>query len=132
MQALLLLQIPGIPQATPANAAASGPAVPPVVIRTVPESGAKEVDPALTELRVTFSKPMKDGSWAWCRLDDKTFPEMTGEPRYLDDLRTCVLPVKLQPGRTYATWINVDQFQDFRDPSDQPAVPYLLIFETKK
>jgi tRNA A-37 threonylcarbamoyl transferase component Bud32 len=106
--------------------------MPPVAIRTVPESGVKEVDSSLTELRVTFSKPMKDGSWSWCRLDDETFPEMTGAPRYLDGLRTCVLPVKLQPGRTYATWINVDQFQGFRDQSDQPAVPYLLIFETRK
>ena len=105
---------------------------PPVVVSTVPRSGASDVDPALTELRVTFSKPMHYGSWSWVKLDDATFPEMMGDPRYLSDRRTCVLPVKLQPGRVYATWINMDSLQDFQDEAGQPAVPYLLVFETNK
>ncbi len=41
-----------------------------------------------------------------------------------------MLPVKLQPGRVYATWINVDNFQNVQDESSRPALPYLLIFET--
>ncbi|TAL05092.1 MAG: serine/threonine protein kinase [Verrucomicrobia bacterium] len=108
------------------------PQVPPVVIETVPESGATEVDPMLTELRVTFSKPMRDGNWSWVKLDDASYPQMTGTPRYEGDRRTCVLPVKLQPGKSYATWINVDNFQDFQDENGHPAVPYLLIFQTRK
>jgi len=114
------------------NDKANAPSVPPVVVKTIPESGTANVDPGLTELRVTFSKLMRDGCWAWCKLDEKSFPELTGQPRYLEDGRTCVLPVKLRPGKVYATWINVDELQDFRDRAGQPAVPYLLIFKTKE
>ena len=31
---------------------------PPVVVKTTPEAGATEVDPTLSEIRVTFSKKM--------------------------------------------------------------------------
>ena len=76
--------------------------VPPVVIKTVPEAGAQDVDPRLTELKATFSKEMKDGSWSWAtKFPMNTFPKMDGKARYLEDKRTCVLPVKLEPGKTY-------------------------------
>jgi len=106
--------------------------VPPVVIATVPESGAANVVPSLTELRVTFSKPMQDGSWSWTIWGEENFPEMTGQPHFLADKRTCVLPVKLKPGKLYASWLNSDYHKDFKDTNGQPALPYLLIFETKK
>ena len=121
-------------QLHPANVASAIVAsqVPPVVIETVPPSGATDVDPAITELRVSFSKPMRDGSWSWTVWSEKNFPEMTGQPRYLADGRTCVLPVKLKPGKLYATWLNSELHQDFKDQENRPAVPYLLIFETRK
>lgn len=106
--------------------------VPPVVVETVPAAGSSDVDPGLTEIAVTFSKPMLDGSWSWVQLGPETFPKMTGDPRYGEDGRKCVLPVQLQPGKTYAIWLNVDNFQNFRDRDQRPAVPYLLIFETRK
>ena len=77
---------------------------PPVVISTSPQAGVADVDPATTELKVTFSKDMKDGSWAWAQMADDTFPHTTGKPHYLADHRTCVLPVKLQPGKTYGSF----------------------------
>jgi len=106
---------------------------PPVVVQTIPPSGASGVDPALGEIRIVFSKPMRDRSWSW--------PQGNGEPlagaaagpaRYLGDARTFVLPVKLQPGRVYTIWINDESHHDFQDADGQPAVPYLLIFETRK
>jgi len=103
---------------------------PPVVVKTVPVAGTTNVDPALTEIRVTFSKPMEDGSWSWSTWGEDTFPEKTGEPRYLDDGCTCVLPVKLQPGKFYATWLNSDKFHGFADRTGRSAVPYLLTFDT--
>jgi serine/threonine protein kinase len=106
--------------------------VPPVVTKTIPESGASDVDPALTELRATFSKPMKDQCWSWCYEREEDFPTKTGEPRYLADGRTCVLPVKLQPGKVYAVWLNTEKIKSFQDLEGQPALPYLLIFETRK
>lgn len=104
--------------------------MPPVVVKTVPQSGDKNVDPSIREIRVTFSKDMMDGSWSWTQISDETFPKMAGKPRYLADKRTCVLPVKLEPGRSYVTWINSAKFGNFRDADGRSAVPYLLVFET--
>jgi len=106
--------------------------LPPVVIKTIPESGAAAVDPALAELEVTFSAPMKDGSWSWTRCGEENFPEANGPPHYLADGRTWVFPVKLKPGRLYAVWANSQSAHDFQDRHGQPALPYLLIFETRK
>ncbi len=105
---------------------------PPVVVSTVPESGAVSVDPSLNEIRVTFSKLMQDGSWSWSTWGEENYPETTGQPRYLADGWTCVLPVKLKPGKLYAIWLNSETFKNFKDANGQPALPYLLIFETRK
>ena len=89
----------------------------------------------MTELQVTFSKLMQDGSWSWSAWGEEYeeyYPETTGSAHYLEDGRTCALPVKLKPGRVYAIWLNSGKFHDFKDTNGQPAVPYLLIFETRK
>ena len=106
-------------------------AVPPVVVKTVPEAGASGIDSGLTEIRVTFSKEMTDGSWSWSTASKESFPEMSGKPHYLEDKRTCVMPVRLKPGMTYAIWVNSQKFHGFQDMDGRPAVPYLLVFETK-
>ncbi|MBI3467314.1 MAG: Ig-like domain-containing protein [Planctomycetes bacterium] len=104
--------------------------MPPVVVETVPEAGAGAVDPKLAEIRVTFSKDMQDGSWSWSTLSKESFPRVDGKPKYLSDKRTCVLPVKLEPGTTYAIWLNSAKFGNFKDADGRPAVPYLLVFKT--
>ena len=106
--------------------------LPPVVVETVPQSGDTNVDPSISEIRVTFSKEMTDGSWSWSQSSDETFPQVTEEPRYLADKRTCVLPVKLQAAKTYVSWLNSAKFGNFKDAQGRSAVPYLLIFETRK
>jgi RNA polymerase sigma-70 factor (ECF subfamily) len=103
----------------------------PVVIKTVPESGSAAVDPSLTEIRVTFSKDMQPGVWSWGLINKESYPGTSESPRYLDDKRTCVLPVKLAPGKTYAVWINTEKLQNFKDPKGLVAVPYLLVFKTR-
>lgn len=117
------------PPASPAKFAAQ---VPPVVIATVPESGANGVDPALAEIRVTFSEAMRDGRWSWTAGGEASLPETTGEPSYRGDRRTWVLPVKLQPGKCYALWLNRENSMSFADQDGQPAIPYLLVFQTRK
>lgn len=104
---------------------------PPVVVQTTPVAGAENIDPALTEIQVRYSKPMRDGSWSWSTWGRENYPDTTGQPRYLPDHRTCVLPVKLEPGRFYAIWLNSDQFHNFKDAAGNPAVPYLLTFTTR-
>jgi hypothetical protein len=106
--------------------------VPPVVVKTVPAAGADEVNAKVTEIKVIFSKEMQDGSWSWSTLSKKSFPKVDGKPKYLADKRTCVLPVKLEPGTTYAIWVNSSKSRNFKDTDGRPAVPYLLAFKTRK
>lgn len=103
----------------------------PVVIKSVPESGSAAVDPGTTEIRVTFSKEMQPGTWSWGMINKDSYPGTSDSPRYLEDKRTCVLPVKLQPGKTYAVWINTEKLFNFKDLKGQIAVPYLLVFKTR-
>ncbi len=105
---------------------------PPVVVKTEPQAGATDVDPGITEIKVTYSKAMMDGSWSWSTWGLDTFPKMTGPPHYEADQRTCVARVKLEPGHTYAMWLNSNKYGNFRDAEGRKAVPYLLIFETRK
>jgi RNA polymerase sigma-70 factor (ECF subfamily) len=104
----------------------------PVVIKTIPQAGADDVDPKLTEIKVTFSKDMADGGWSWCKDSDATFPKVTDKAHYEKDKRTCVLPVKLEAGKTYAIWVNTADFENFTDADGRSAVPYVLVFQTKK
>ena len=104
----------------------------PVVVRTTPEAGAKDVDPKLTEIKVTFSKDMQDGNWSFVQVSDESFPKTVGKPKFLEDKRTCVLTVQLEPGKGYIIWINRAPYNSFMDPDGRRAVPYQLVFETRK
>jgi hypothetical protein len=103
----------------------------PVVVKTVPEAGNKDVSPGTVEIRVTFSKPMADQSWSWGTVWKDSTPEIIGKPRYEADQKTCVLKVKLEPDKTYGFWLNSPEFHNFRDQQGQPAIPYLFVFKTK-
>jgi hypothetical protein len=99
--------------------------LPPSVIKTVPECGNTKVDAtATTQIRVTFSKDMMDGSWSWSQISDETFPQIIGKPRYWDDKKTCVVNVKLQAKKTYVIWLNSQRFGNFKDADGKSAVPY--------
>jgi len=105
--------------------------MPPSVVKTVPHAGDTKVDPALKEISVTFSKDMMTKNmWSWCSQSPESFPKAGKNIRYLNDKRTCVLPVKLEPGKTYVIWINSGKFNSFRDTENNPAIPYLLVFHT--
>jgi hypothetical protein len=104
---------------------------PAVVVGTVPATGDENVDPSLTEIKVTFNKKMRDGSWSWVTLGKDQFPETTGRPSYDAERLTCTMPVKLEPGKKYVLGINSAKFGNFKDMSGQSAVPYVLEFSTK-
>ncbi|HEY2083384.1 MAG TPA: tetratricopeptide repeat protein, partial [Verrucomicrobiae bacterium] len=103
----------------------------PVVVETQPLSGARDVEPGEIEIRVRFSKEMKDDVWSWSDEWKNSMPESVGAPHYLADKRTCVIKARLQPGKTYAWWLNSDEHQNFKDKTGQPSVPYLHTFHTK-
>ncbi len=122
-----ILVVAGTAQGDPVAAAA----FPPVVVKTVPAAGDKHVDPALREVRVTFSKDMlTEEMWSFVYANPAPFPKIAGPIRYVD-ARTCVLPVALEAGKTYGMWINSKEHSSFRDQRHQAAVPYLLVFKTR-
>ena len=103
----------------------------PVVVKTVPEAGSKDVSPGEMEIKVTFSKEMMDQSWSWATAWQDSTPEGVGKPHYEADHKTCVLKVKLEPNKTYGYWINSQKFHGFKDAQGHSAVPYLLVFQTR-
>ena len=106
--------------------------LPPVVISTLPVAGDLHVDAIKTkEIRITFSKDMLNKSWSLVQLSSESYPKITGDIYYADNKRTCIAPVDLEPGRTYAIWFNNNKYQNFKDRDDRSAVPYLLVFETE-
>ncbi len=111
----------------PAQLLASQPAV---VVETYPAAGAVDVPAGETEIRVRFSKPMSAGSWSWATAWENSGPDFIGSPHYLADHRTCVVKVRLQPGKFYGWWLNSEPFKNFRDAAGQPAVPFLFTFQT--
>jgi Big-like domain-containing protein len=107
--------------------------LPAVVVKTEPQAGTTNVDPSTKEIRVTYSKKMLDKSWSWGQISDDTAVKATGKPHYLKDGKTCVLPVSLEPNKTYVIQLNAldGHFANFKDENKRPAVAYLLVFETR-
>jgi hypothetical protein len=103
----------------------------PVVVKSVPEAGCKDVPPGEFEIKITFSKDMADGAWSWSTAWENSTPDSIGGPHYEADHKTCVMKVKLEPGKTYGWWINSQQFHHFQDTKHHPAIPYLLTFKVK-
>lgn len=103
----------------------------PVVVKTTPEAGSKDVPPGEFEVKITFSKEMADQSWSWSTAWENSGPESVGKPHYDADHKTCVMKVKLEPGKTYGWWINSQKFHGFQDLQHHPAIPYLLTFKVK-
>jgi len=124
--ALLLPMAPGRLQSAPA---ADTPY--PQIVKTDPAVGAKGVDPALTEITVTFDRDMNQKGMSWTgggpefpKIDDTRKPEWK-------DARTCVLPVKLEQGAYYRLGINSTSHLNFRS-ADGVAVPPSAIYFTMK
>lgn len=104
---------------------------PPVVAKTVPESGTENVPPGEFEIKITFSKEMRDHSWSWSSAWENSTPDFIGAPQYDPAHKICSVKVKLEPNKTYGFWLNSQDFHNFKDAQGHAAVPYLLVFQTK-
>ena len=83
-------------------------ALPPVVVKTVPQAGDTQVDPSITEISGTFSKKMTTGkNYSWAGAEESW---VAGQPRWLADGKTCSLPVKLEPGENLRGLAQFAQF----------------------
>jgi len=111
--------------ATPTPTIAAAPSV----VATTPEDGATDVDPALTEIVVVFSQPMQQDSWSVVVAGSGEAPELAGDPHFRDE-QTCVLPVRLEPGKTYSIGFNDAENRNFVSDSAIAAETYVLTFST--
>lgn len=104
----------------------------PRIVSLFPKNGAQNVNPNLTEIRVTFSIPMAAGfSWTGGGSDFPTIP--TGrKPYWTGDHKTCVLPVKLEPSHTYHLGLNSPSYKNFQSSGGVPLAPVVLSFTTAK
>jgi RNA polymerase sigma-70 factor (ECF subfamily) len=70
---------------------------------------------------------------SWSRLTGNKYaaPQDDGPNHFERDRRTCVMPVKLDPGKTYVMGVNSERFRNFKDARGHPALTSLLVFRTK-
>lgn len=103
----------------------------PQIVGLNPMNGAMDVDPKLTEIRVTFNVAMGGGfSWTGGGSDFPKAPEGK-DPYWTDDHKTCVLPVALEPGKTYRFGLNSPSFKNFQSSGGVPLDPVRITFTTR-
>jgi len=102
----------------------------PRIVELSPLNGAQDVDPGLKELRVTFSVPM-GGGFSWCG-DGPQFPKSQEgkHPFWTDGDKTCVMPVKLEPGVKYEIGLNCESAKNFQSAGGVPLEPVTYTFKT--
>ena len=102
----------------------------PRVVKLSPPNGAQDASPKLKELRVTFNVPMGEG-FSWCS-DGPKFPKgQEGKrPFWTGGGKTCVLPVKLEPGVEYEIWLNSESHKNFQSAGGVPLEPVHYTFKT--
>ena len=114
-----------------AGAALRALAIKPRIVNLVPANGARNVDPSLTAIRVTFNVPMSSGfSWTGGGPEFPVIPRGR-RPYWTNGHKVCVLPVKLQPHHTYRLGLNSLTYIGFENAGDVPLDPVTLIFSTR-
>jgi beta-lactamase regulating signal transducer with metallopeptidase domain len=102
----------------------------PRIISSSPAAGAQEVDPALTEITVTFNQDMGDGM-SWTGGGPELPPLRQDQKAQWRDKRTCVLPVKLEAGHYYRVGLNSTSYQNFASDQGVAALPCAIFFTTQ-
>ena len=103
----------------------------PQIVGLNPKNGTMDVDPKLTEIRVTFNVAMGEGrSWTGGGSDFPKIPE--GKQAYwTDDHMTCVLPVELEAGKVYRLGVNSPSHKNFQSTGGVPLDPVTITFKTR-
>ncbi|MCL2640744.1 MAG: hypothetical protein FWD53_07865, partial [Phycisphaerales bacterium] len=123
-------------ETNPADATPPAPADKPAtprILKMFPANRANDVDPNTPFLMLQFNQKMGDGI-SWCQFDPKTFPKsddkFTGE-RWLNENTISLLPVQLEPNKTYTIGINTPPFIGFYgEASNQPLPALTYTFKT--
>ena len=101
----------------------------PAVKSLDPPNGATGVDPAITQISITFDQPMGDGM-SWCGGGPE-FPGGEGQITWNADHTVCTKPVKLQAGHTYSLGVNCPSFKNFKNTGGISVDPVKWTFTTK-
>lgn len=102
----------------------------PRIIKTSPEAGAKDVDPSIKEITITFDRDMA-GGFSWTGGPPDFPPGRDGQKPTWKDKRTCALPVSLQAAKFYRVGINAPSFQNFKSVQNVPVKPTAIYFTTQ-
>lgn len=102
------------------------------VVSTDPPTGARDVAPTLSEVRIRFSAPVRTDRYSIVTTDQGRQLNVIGSLAFEEDGRVCVLAVKLAPGTTYSYSVNSARYTGFCSAADPNDVvkPYLVVFTT--
>lgn len=124
---IFAMQGMALSESTPTNSVAEKP---PRIIATSPIVAATDVDPATSEITVTFDRDMARG-FSWTGGGSNYPPIIEGQRPCWRDARTAVLPVKLEPGHYYRVGINSKSHRNFRSTAGVPASSSAIYFTTR-
>jgi hypothetical protein len=103
----------------------------PEIVSIEPANGAKDVNPKLESISVTFNMPMGEGmSWTG---GGPAFPKTPADKKasWSKDKLTCILPVELKSGKTYRLGLNSKSHNNFQSDGGVPLKPIEYSFQTK-
>jgi hypothetical protein len=103
-------------------------AVPPKVIKMVPENGDTNVKPGPTKIRILFDQDMNTGGMSITGGGEK-FPDIVGKPHWIGK-RTIGFNAKLLPNHEYVFSINSPSHHNFKNTKGESAEIYPVWFKT--
>ena len=104
----------------------------PKVAKFEPANDADSVDPATTQIRITFDIPMGAGM-SWVGSGPEFPPPTKGQKAtWSSDKLTCTLPVSLEPNHKYVIGVNSLDHNNFQSESGVQVTPVSYTFKTGK
>jgi Domain of unknown function (DUF4932)/Bacterial Ig-like domain len=105
----------------------------PRVVRLSPANGATGVGASTGRIRVWFDQPMADGMLVNPIQEDSgaSLPEITGKGEFDESRTRFTLPVRLEPGRSYALAFGARFDKGFRSEAGVPLARVVLRFRTE-
>jgi hypothetical protein len=104
----------------------------PKIVALIPANGARDVDPNLKAIVITFDRPMRNPGWAVVTFVQDQFPKISGPVGYDAARQVFTAPVQLQPGKEYLFGLNAEKFLGFCSEEGIPLAPVVIRFQTKQ
>jgi hypothetical protein len=102
----------------------------PVAVEIRPANGAKDVAVDIGKIEVRFDRDMQTDSFSVVGSESGETPPVSGSVTFTN-ARTLVIPMdRLEPGTTYALFLNKGLRRNFRSTEGVPLEPFELVFTT--